>query len=109
MSAAGARTAALPGGADRRARFPQYQLSEDAMPTLLDRTTGAVIAQLSPEQLQIVMDSLAGSAGGADEGEYTLSPATLQLLEEQGADEALIALLREALGTSEGLELQWTL
>lgn len=76
------------------------------MPTLHDRGTGAVIASLSPEQLQILIDSFA--AGGSEDGEFTLSPATLQLMEEQGADAALIALLRNALGTSEGLEFSWT-
>ena len=77
------------------------------MPTLHNRGTGAVIASLSPEQLQILIDSFA-AAGADDGGDLTLSPATLQLMEEQGADAALIALLRNALGTSEGLEFSWT-
>lgn len=76
------------------------------MPTLHDRSTGAVIARLSPEQLQTLIDSMAG--GAHEDANYTLSPATLQLLEEQGADAALIALLRNALGTSEGMEFHWT-
>jgi hypothetical protein len=76
------------------------------MPTLHDRATGAVIARLSPEQLQILVDALAG--GTPEDADYTLSPATLQLLQEQGADAALLTLLREALGTREGLEFQWT-
>lgn len=76
------------------------------MPTLHDRATGAVIARLSPEQLQILVDSVAGNAG--EDGELTLSPATLQHLEDQGADAALITLLREALGSREGLEFNWT-
>lgn len=76
------------------------------MPTLLDPATGAVIANLTPEQLQIVVDALAG--GTPEDSEYTLSPATLQLLEDQGADAALITLLRNALGTREGLEFRWT-
>lgn len=76
------------------------------MPTLHDRATGAVIARLSPDQLQTLIDSFAG--GASEDGDYTLSPATLQLLQEQGADDALITLLRNALGTSEGLEFQWT-
>lgn len=76
------------------------------MATLHDRSTGAVIARLSPEQLQTLVDSFAG--GVTEDGDYTLSPATLQLLEDQGADAALITLLRNALGTSEGIEFQWT-
>ena len=76
------------------------------MATLHDRSTGAVIARLSPEQLQTLIDSFAG--GAREDADYTLSPATLQLLEEQGADAALITLLRNALGTSEGMEFHWT-
>lgn len=76
------------------------------MPTLHDRATGAVIARLTPEQLQVLSDALAG--GAREDDEYTLSPATLQLLEEQGADTALITLLRGALGSRELLEFHWT-
>lgn len=76
------------------------------MPTIHDRTTGAVIARLSPEQLQTLVDAFAG--GASEDGDYTISPATLQLLEDQGADEAMVALLRNALGTREGLEFRWT-
>lgn len=76
------------------------------MPVLHDRATGAVIARLTPEQLQILVDALAG--GASEDADYTLSPSTLQILEEGGADAAMVTLLRDALGTREGLDFHWT-
>ena len=42
-----------------------------------------------------------------EDQDYYFSAATIDALEEEGADAELVALLRQALGDREGVELRW--
>ena len=44
----------------------------------------------------------------ADDTDYYIDHATLDLFEEVGAEADLLALLRQALGTHDGMEIAWS-
>jgi hypothetical protein len=73
---------------------------------LINAETGAVLGELSEEQLDFLIDEL--EEEDSEDQDYYLDLETIDLLEESGAEDALITLLRKALGSSEGIEVRWT-
>jgi hypothetical protein len=73
---------------------------------LRDKDTGAVLGTLTEEQLHFLQDQLEEES--PDDTDYYINTATLDMFEEQGADRALLALLRQALGSREDMEIQWS-
>jgi processive 1,2-diacylglycerol beta-glucosyltransferase len=76
------------------------------MAKLLNAETGALIGEISDDQLEFLVDQLE-EEDDADQ-DYYLDLETIDLLEEAGADDALIMLLRGALGSSEAIDVRWT-
>lgn len=72
---------------------------------LFDKKTGAQLGTLNDEQFQFLSDRLEEES--AHDDDYYLNRATVDILEEQGADPALVALLRTALGNGEETEVRW--
>lgn len=72
---------------------------------LLDAQSGAALGTISEEQLAFLRAQL--EEEGGDDQDYYLNPATLDLFEQQGADPALLALLRQALGDREDMDIRW--
>jgi processive 1,2-diacylglycerol beta-glucosyltransferase len=70
-----------------------------------DKQTGRSLGTLSDEQFQFLSDQLEEESAADDD--YYLNRTTVDLLEEQGADPALVALLRTALGAGEETEIRW--
>jgi hypothetical protein len=56
--------------------------------------------------LQFLIDQLEEES--TDDMDYYIDQATLDLFEEMGAEAALLTLLRQALGTREGIEIVWS-
>lgn len=76
------------------------------MPTLYNKDTGALIGRISAEQLEDLIDFLVEES--ADDRDYYIDQTTLEFLAEQGADEALIAMLAAHLPAGEeGIEIEW--
>jgi processive 1,2-diacylglycerol beta-glucosyltransferase len=75
------------------------------MVKLLDTETGRVVGTISDEQLEYLQSQLEEES--PDDQDYWFDVASLDVLEEQGADEALIQVLRTALGEREEMELRW--
>jgi processive 1,2-diacylglycerol beta-glucosyltransferase len=75
------------------------------MPQLFDKKTGALLGSLTDEQFQFLADHLEEESSRDDD--YYLNRATVDILEEDGADPALVALLRQALGGGEETEVRW--
>jgi hypothetical protein len=61
---------------------------------------------LTDAQLQFLIDQLEEES--ADDTDYYIDQATLDLFEEVGAEADLLALLRQALGPREGIEIVWS-
>lgn len=72
---------------------------------LYKKDTGAFLGTITEAQLQFLIDQLEEES--TDDTDYYINQATLDLFENKGADADLLALLHQALGTGEDVEIQW--
>jgi len=72
---------------------------------LVDRESGASIGTITESQLQFLVEHLEEES--EEDTDYYINRDTLDVLEEEGADEALVAMLRRALGSREEMEIQY--
>lgn len=72
---------------------------------LRNKATGAVIGTISEEQLRFLTDHMEEESGA--DRDYYIDRATVDLLEEAGADPALLSLLRRAVGTRGEVDIEW--
>jgi hypothetical protein len=72
---------------------------------LFDNDTGAPAGSITEEQLQYLIDQLEEESPN-DTG-YYITRETIELLEDNGGDPALIAVLRTALGERDDMEIRW--
>lgn len=75
------------------------------MITLHNKETGEQLGTVADSDLQVLVDALEEES--RSDTDYYINEETIELLADQGASEQLLALLRRALGTSEGVEIQW--
>jgi hypothetical protein len=75
------------------------------MITLSVKDTGAVLGNISEDDLQLLVDLL--EEENDQDTDYFMSADTIEMLEEDGASTGLIGLLKKAVGDSEGVEIQW--
>ena len=71
-----------------------------------DKETGKLLGTISEEQLQFLIDNLEEEY--AEDMDYYINAATLDMIEERGIDAGLLHLLRDALGTQEDMEIVWS-
>ncbi len=76
------------------------------MYTVYDNDTGVVLGAISEEQLAFLAGHLEEESS-EDRDYYIMSP-TVDLMEANGADPALIALLRKGIAGNDGVEIHWT-
>ena len=76
------------------------------MVQLFDKDTGAALGTLTEAQFQFLQDHLEEES--AEDTDYYLTPETIDVLEEEGGDAALLAVLRKALGQREEMEIRWS-
>ena len=76
------------------------------MINLREKGTDKPLGQISEEQLQYLIDHL--EEEWLEDQDYAITPLLLQVFEEQGADPALVSLLREALGSRAEIEIVWS-
>jgi hypothetical protein len=72
---------------------------------LYDNETRSLLGELDDAQLRFLIDHLEET--DSTDQDYYLDDATLDLLEEEGADDGLLSLLREALEGRAGIEVRW--
>jgi hypothetical protein len=73
---------------------------------LRDKETGAHLGEITEAQLKFLTDQLEEET--SDDRDYYINKATLEMFGGQGADPALLELLRTALGGREEMELVWS-
>lgn len=73
---------------------------------LFDNESGAEIGVITPEQLQFLTDHLEEES--AEDRDYYINDATVDGFERAGADHALLALLRQAMGDRGEMEIRWS-
>jgi hypothetical protein len=74
--------------------------------SLRDKETGAELGSITEEELRFLVDHLEEEFD--EDRDYYLNQTTLDVMEQNGADSELIALLRRAMGDREGIEIEWS-
>jgi hypothetical protein len=64
-----------------------------------------LIGAVSPADLQVLIDVLEEES--SEDQDYYIDAPTIDLLAEGGASEALINMLRLALGPADGIDVRW--
>ena len=72
---------------------------------LFDDETGAPVGTITEDQLRYLTDQLEEES--AEDTDYYINRDTLDIFEQDGADPALLNVLRTALGTREEMEIRW--
>lgn len=75
------------------------------MAKVYDMESGELIGTVSATELQFLIDQL--EEEDSEDRDYYVDLASLAWFEEQGADPALMALLRKALGERAGMDIRW--
>ena len=73
---------------------------------LHEKETGIFVGTVTDAQLQFLIEQLEEES--TDDMDYYIDHDTLDLFEARGAEAALLALLRQALGTRDGIEIVWS-
>lgn len=69
------------------------------------KDSGKPLGAIDGADLQLLVDQL--EEEHANDTDYFIGPATIDYLERSGASGALVKLLRDAVGDSEGVEVAW--
>ena len=72
---------------------------------LIDVQDGRELGRIEREQLEFIIDSFEEES--STDRDYFLDTESIDFLAERGADAALLAVLRTALGSREELEFRW--
>jgi hypothetical protein len=72
---------------------------------LYDKETGKLLGTIREEQLRFLVNQLEEES--PDDTDYYLNKATMEMLEQAGAEPALVRLLQQALGEREEMEIRW--
>jgi hypothetical protein len=73
--------------------------------TLSLKDDGTVLGTIGEADLQLLMDQLVEES--EEDTDYYIDAATIDILEENGASAQLIALLKEAVGDTDGVDVVW--
>lgn len=76
------------------------------MVQLYDDGSGDLIGTITEGQLQFLIDQL--EEEDSEDRNYYIDRTTLEWFDEHGVDPALEAMLREAMGTRNGMDIRWT-
>jgi processive 1,2-diacylglycerol beta-glucosyltransferase len=72
---------------------------------LFDEESGAFLGSISEDQIKFLIDQL--EEEGLEDRDYAITPMTLSLFEGEGADPALVSMLRAALGDRDEMTISW--
>ncbi|MBE2238741.1 MAG: galactosyldiacylglycerol synthase [Caldilineaceae bacterium] len=73
---------------------------------LYNNDSGEVLGEITEDELSSLTSLLEEES--AEDRDYYIMAATVDYLETNGADAAVIALLRKAVGAQEGVEIRWS-
>ena len=76
------------------------------MITLYDNETGAACGAITEAQLEFLIGQLEEES--TEDTDYYIDRLTLDMFQANGADAGLLAVLRQALGDREGMEIRWS-
>jgi hypothetical protein len=76
------------------------------MITLSSKDSGTVIGTISEADLKLLVDQF--EEENSSDRDYYVAEQTVQMLEEAGASSTLTSLLRQAIGSSDGVDIVWS-
>ena len=76
------------------------------MITLRNKETSATIGTISEEELTYLIDML--EEEDSQDRDYWIDQATLDYFEDNGCDDHLLEMLKDAIGDREGIEIVWS-
>jgi hypothetical protein len=72
---------------------------------IYDEESGTVYGTITETQLQFLVGQLEEES--AEDTDYYINRATVDMFEQNGADADLLKLLRKALGDREDMDIRW--
>ena len=72
---------------------------------LTDKSNGVVVGAIDRDDLQFLIDNLEEES--SRDADYFIDQATVEILAEAGGKASLISMLRNAVGTSDGIDIEW--
>jgi len=72
---------------------------------LFDKESGANLGEIAHEDMKLLIDQL--EEEHSRDRDYFIDTNTIDILEHAGASPRLLALLREIVGSSEGVDIRW--
>jgi processive 1,2-diacylglycerol beta-glucosyltransferase len=72
---------------------------------LTDAADGKLVGEVTEQQFKVLAGDLEEES--VEDEDYWIDEATLEMLEEDGADPKLVAMLKKALGAREGFDCRW--
>jgi len=72
---------------------------------ILDKDSGAWLGDITREDLQLMIDQFEEES--STDQDYFIDNDTIDMLHDAGASPALEKLLREIVGSSEGVDIRW--
>jgi hypothetical protein len=76
------------------------------MIALHDAERGTQLGTITDHQMEFLVGALEEES--TSDNAYYISADTIEMLETDGADADLLALLRRALGNREGIDIRWS-
>lgn len=73
---------------------------------LYNSATNVLIGTITEADLQVLMDALEEES--ADDQDYFIDQATIDVIGDGRATDHLLGLLKKAVGTSDGVDIRWT-
>ena len=72
---------------------------------IYDKDSGALLGDVAQEDLQVMIDAFEEES--STDQDYFIDAQTIELLQGAGASDRLLNLLREIVGTSDGVDIRW--
>jgi hypothetical protein len=84
----------------------KHEQEDHQVITLSLKDSGALIGTIDEADLEVLVDQLEEES--AEDTDYYMTTATIELLEQKGASARLVGLLKQAVGDAEGVDILWT-
>jgi len=72
---------------------------------IYDKDSGALLGDVAQEDLQLMIDAFEEES--STDQDYFIDAQTIEILHGAGASDRLLNLLREIVGTSDGVDIRW--
>jgi hypothetical protein len=76
------------------------------MPRLYIEESNQVLGEVSDAELKVLFENLEEES--TEDTDYYITLDTVDYLESRGADAKLVSMLRQAIGTGDGIDIRWS-